>query len=121
MPDRITPQDALVATMVNQLDAVRREDFEERAGIIEFEATLPRAHAECLALLDVLHRHPAAVSKVAVLEAELDGATQWLLTTDLQFTRQYLADLGGTEIDVLDPADVIETQYGGIAQLTTLG
>ena len=58
MQTRITPTDALVADMVRLLDAARRDDFEERAGIIEFEAQIPRAHAECLALLDVLRRHP---------------------------------------------------------------
>jgi hypothetical protein len=53
-----TPLDPLVAEVVSQLDADLREDFEERAGIIEFDANLPRAHAECLALLNVLLRHP---------------------------------------------------------------
>ncbi|MGJ0486136.1 MAG: hypothetical protein ACR65R_16620 [Methylomicrobium sp.] len=53
-----TPLDPLVAEVVNQLDPDLREDFEERAGIIEFDANLPRAHAECLALLNVLLRHP---------------------------------------------------------------
>ena len=58
MQVRNTPIDPLVADMVRLLDANLREEFEERAGIIEFEAQVPRAHAECLALLDVLRRHP---------------------------------------------------------------
>ena len=58
MQTRITPTDALVADLVILLNAALRDDFEERAGIIEFEAQIPRAHAECLALLDVLRRHP---------------------------------------------------------------
>ena len=57
----ISPLDPLVADMVHKLDADLREEFEERAGIIEYEAKLPRAHAECLALLDVLNRHPQAL------------------------------------------------------------
>lgn len=121
MHNRITPQDALVADIVNQLDANLREDFEERAGIIEFDAKQPRAHAESLALIDVLRRHPGAISGVTVLQVEIDGATQWLLTTDLHFARQHLADIGAIEIDVLDPADAIDEQYDGIALLTTLG
>lgn len=48
--------DPLVATMVNVLDAGLREEFEERAGIMEFDGKLPRAHTERLALLNVLHR-----------------------------------------------------------------
>jgi hypothetical protein len=58
------PLDALVADMVNLLDDSQREEFEERAGIIEFEAKLPRAHAECLALLNVLRRHPAILTTI---------------------------------------------------------
>ena len=49
-----SPLDALVADMVNELDADRREEFEERAGIMEFDGKMPRAHAECLAFLNVL-------------------------------------------------------------------
>lgn len=56
------PLDALVADMCTLLDDNQREEFEERAGIIEFEAKLPRAHAECLALLNVLRRHPAILT-----------------------------------------------------------
>lgn len=58
------PLDALVADMVNLLDDSQREEFEERAGIIEFEAKLSRAHAECLALLNVLRRHPAILTTI---------------------------------------------------------
>ena len=70
--------DQLVADIVNQLAADLREDFDERAGIMEFDAGLPRAHAECLALLDVLQRYPAVLTGVTVLQADLYGQTQWL-------------------------------------------
>jgi hypothetical protein len=48
--------------MVSKLDPALREEFEERAAIMEFEGAMLRDHAECLALLDVLHRHPDALS-----------------------------------------------------------
>lgn len=60
-----TPIDPLVAEMVTALDANLREDFEERAAIIEFDAHLPRAHAECLALLYVLRRNPEVLMKIS--------------------------------------------------------
>ena len=44
MQNLLTPKDALVAEMIKELDADLREDFEERAAIIEFDAKLPRAH-----------------------------------------------------------------------------
>lgn len=56
-----TPLNPLVAEMVEKLNANLREDFEERAAIMEFDGNLSRDHAECLALLDVLHRHPCAL------------------------------------------------------------
>ena len=122
MQDHTTPVDAIVAEMVNGLlDPCQREDFEERAGIIEYDGKRPRGHAECLALLDLLHRNPAVLSGITVLQIELDGGTQWLLTTDLSYARRYVADVGGKEIGVLNLLEVINEQYGGIATLTTLG
>ena len=67
-PNRITPTDAIVADIVSKLDDNLREDFEERAGIIEFDAKLSRGHAECLALLDVLRRHPEVLINAAASE-----------------------------------------------------
>ncbi len=58
------PIDPLVASLVDRLDDNLREAFEERAGILEFEAGLTRAHAECLALLNVLVSHPECVPVV---------------------------------------------------------
>lgn len=44
------PIDAAVARAVTQLTHAQREFFEERAGILEFDAGLPRAKAEREAL-----------------------------------------------------------------------
>ena len=63
MQERISPKDAIVADIVSQLDPDLREEFEERAGIMEFDGKVPRGHAECLALIDVLLRHPEAITK----------------------------------------------------------
>ncbi len=63
-----TPTDAIVADIVSKLDDDLREDFEERAGIIEFDGNLSRGHAECLALLDVLRRHPEVLINAAASE-----------------------------------------------------
>jgi hypothetical protein len=117
----VTPTDPLVAELVDRLDASQREDFEERAGIMEVDGQLSRAHAECRALLDVLHRHPEALTGITVLQIELDGGSESLLTTDLDYARRYLVDVGGNEIAVRNLADVLLTQYGGIAVLNTLG
>ena len=65
MQNRIKPTDAIVADIVRKLDDDLREDFEERAAIIEYDGQLQRAHAEALALIDVLRRHPEVLVKAA--------------------------------------------------------
>jgi len=55
--DMQIPKHKLVAEMVSKLSPALREEFEERAAIMEFEAAMLRDHAECIALLEVLHRH----------------------------------------------------------------
>ena len=55
------PKHQLVAEIVGKLNPALREEFEERAAIMEFEGAMLRDHAECLALLDVLYRHPEAL------------------------------------------------------------
>ena len=58
------PIDLIVEEIVNLLDGNLREEFEERAAIIEFDTHLPRAHAEYLALLYVLRRNPEVLTKI---------------------------------------------------------
>ena len=53
----------IVADLVALLDADQREAFEERAGIIEFEAGVPRDLSEALALLCVLRQYPEVLSR----------------------------------------------------------
>ena len=115
-----TPINALVAEMVNRLDDLLREDFEERAAIMEFDAELPRAHAECLALLDVLHRHPSVLSDVTVLQIAVNDSNLWLLTTDIVLARQHVAEIGAIEIGFSDLKDVIDRQFSGIAALASI-
>jgi hypothetical protein len=69
--------DPLVADIVSTLDPNLREDFEERAAIMEFDANLERAHAECLALIDLLHRHPAVLTGVTVMQVDVDSTIQY--------------------------------------------
>jgi hypothetical protein len=76
------PIDPTVAELVGLLDNDLAEMFEERAAIREFDGGHARGHAEALALLDVLNRHPEALSGVTVFALELDGDTHWIVTTE---------------------------------------
>ena len=106
----MNPSCSAIADLVGLLDESLREAFEERAGIIEFDANQPRDLAECLALLDVLRRHPGALLGVTVLQIELDGAAAFVLTTTTA------APPGA--IRVVDLAGVIDERFGGTALLT---
>jgi hypothetical protein len=57
MTEYLKPQDEIVADLLTKLDEAQREAYEERAGILECSAGLPRGHAECLALLMTIRRH----------------------------------------------------------------
>ena len=113
-----TPLDAIVADLVTKLDSNLREAFEERAAIIEFDSGLPRAHAECLGLLNVLRRYPAALTGITTLRFELQGSKPCLLTTNLAVARQRLTAMGGVEQAVVDLATVVQEDFDGLAHLT---
>lgn len=115
------PLDPVVANAVSRLDAGLRELFEERAGIREHDGQQDRTLAEALALIDVLAQYPTALTGLSVLQVELDGSTEWVLTGDPDYARQHLADIGAREIAVLDPADVVCAQFDNVAVLAVLG
>ena len=50
-----------IIEMLEKLQPDLLEDFEERASIMQYDGGLPQDHAECLALLNVLRKHPAAL------------------------------------------------------------
>ena len=121
MQKRPPPRDAIVADLITHLDANHREAFEERAAIIQYDAGVSRAHAECLALLDILRRHPSVLTHVVVLQAEVEDSSQWLLTTDLDHARLVVTSMGGIEIAVLDVDTALNQHYAGLALLSTPG
>ena len=50
-----------IIEMLDRLEPDLREDYEERAAIMEYDGGLLREHAECLALLNILRKHPTAL------------------------------------------------------------
>lgn len=116
------PLDAGVARLVEQLDDDRREAFEERAGILQFDARLPRLEAERQALIQTLARQgfPGQVGLI-VLHAEFEGAVQWALVRDEPEGRARLLRLGASTVVRVDVRDVLDAQFGGLAWLSTSG
>ena len=107
----------IVSELIERLDTDIRELFEERAGIVEFEGGLPREEAESYALLDVLRRHPWALTGVTVVRFEVAKETCWLLTTAADAPRR-VTQFGGGAACLADPADVIEERFQGAALLS---
>jgi hypothetical protein len=106
------PQDQIVALIVGQLDENLRELFEERAAIVEFDAGLPRAHAECLALLGLLHRFPSVLMGALAVEIEERGERRWMLAAD----NSLLGDL--SVIRTAQLVDVLREHFDGLAALS---
>jgi hypothetical protein len=77
----MVPVNPIVEALVGLLDDNLREAFEERAGILQFEANHPREMAECLALLLVIREHPLAVSEVTAHVIRHMGRDEYVLRT----------------------------------------
>lgn len=115
----MTPLSPIVETLVCRLDDNLREAFEERAGILQFEAGNPRDLAEPLALLDVVRMNPLAVAGVVCLRAAVAGAPVYVIAQDEARAKAAVAALGGTGAVRVDLAWVLG-QLGGAARLTAL-
>jgi len=110
--------DEHVRRIVARLDAGRREAFEERAGIVEYDAGLPREEAERRALLDVLANLGFPMS-VQLLRVEIAGATQWVLTGDGPALSAELLAQGAERILLVPLVDTVREQFADAAYLTT--
>jgi hypothetical protein len=115
----MTPLNPIVESLVCRLDDNLREAFEERAGILEFEAGTPRELAEPLALLDVVRMNPLAFAGVVCLRATVAGAPVFAIAPDEACAMVALAALGGTGAAAVDLA-VAVASLGGAARLTAL-
>jgi hypothetical protein len=105
----------IVAELMQRLPSDLLEAYEERAGIIEFDAGKPRGQAECLAMLDLLRTHPDALLGVTCLRVELNGSLRFVLTTDIEaLTKRCRV------VRAADLSEVIRAQFGGSALLTAL-
>lgn len=112
------PLDAHVRKIVSQFDANRREAFEERAAIVEYDGHADRLQAERLACLDILANF-GSPCQVQLLRVDIAGSTDWVLTTDVEVAKATLAELGGTDIVEVSADEVVCHQYGDLAVLVT--
>ena len=78
----MTTKNLMFPDLVSRLNAARREIYEERAGVREFDAELPRAYAECAALLDVAVMDSLAFTGVSLLRVQQGPVTRFVLVAD---------------------------------------
>jgi len=115
----MTPLEPIVEALVHRLAGSLRKAFEERAGIMQFEAGRPRELAEPLALLDVPRMNPLALTGVACLRASVGGEYAFVIARDEARARAALAALGGTGGAPVDLPMALD-HLGGAARLTAL-
>jgi hypothetical protein len=109
-----------IADLLDRLDPDTRYEFEERAGIIEFDAGIERDDAECYALVDLLRTYPAALTGMNVFQINKDQQTAFVLTTDVEATYARFDREDAKALRVADLAVVLKTMFDGIALLSHL-
>ena len=57
---------------------------------------------------------------ITCLRIELDGSTEFVITTDLKYAMQHLADIHAEILSEESIDEVIERQYGGVAAMCFL-
>ncbi len=95
------PMNLFVAEVVALLDADLREQFEERAAIMEFDGELRRSHAECLALIAVLRGRSSAFGDAIAIQIEIDGQRRWTLANNLRSKQQAVFIQAASVLDAL--------------------
>jgi hypothetical protein len=78
----MTEKNVMFPALVAQLNPARREAYEERAGVREFDGGLPREYAECAALLDLVALDALAFSGVSLLRVQQGPVTRFVLVAD---------------------------------------
>jgi hypothetical protein len=106
----------VVSELIERLDVDLRELWDERAGIVEFDGGLPREEAESYALLDVLRRHPFALTGLAVIRVDREHETRWLVTSDPDAANRVTSSCGNAA-RIVEFIDVLNEQFGGAALL----
>jgi hypothetical protein len=108
---------SLIADLLERLDAERRYEFDELAGILEVENGVDRDTAEILALIDLLRAHPAALLGVTTFEVVHGSSRSFVLTTNAESTGDIF---GANVLRIVDLAEVLRDQFDGLAVMEPL-
>jgi hypothetical protein len=107
------PLNQFVADSVALLDADLREQFEERAAIMEFDGGLTLSHAECSALIGVLRTSSSALGSAIAIQIEIDGHRRWTLANNMRSKQEAVFVRAASVLDaLLDLLDSLERPEG---------
>ncbi len=106
----MTNKNLMFPDLVSRLNASHREIYEERAGVREFDAGLPRAYAECAALLDVAVMDSLAFTGVSLMRVQQGPVTRFVLVADDREGRM-------PPIDAVKDLRTAVAWVGGVAEL----
>lgn len=115
----MTPIEPIVEALVCRLDENLREAFEERAGIMQFEAGKTRELAEALALLDVVRMNPLALVGAVCMSGLTPGGPVYVLAPTATSATASLALLAAHQAATAD-LSIALASLGGTACLTPL-
>lgn len=107
--------------LLAQLATELQEELQQRIEQIEFQADYPVRLEQCVHLVETLRTELASQQNITCLRVELDGGTEFVLTTDMECARQHLADIHAVVLVEECITAIVEQQYGGVAALTYLG
>lgn len=114
---------SLIADLLDLLNEDLRYQFEERAGIMEFDGGLSRDYAECLALIDLLRSHPGALLGLSILlvgQKGQGGQLRLTLCCDPAAEQALRAKHRASHVTSADLAAAIKREFGGVAVLAAM-
>jgi hypothetical protein len=111
------PTDETVAALVDLLPPELSEMYHERSSVREFDGGMTRLESEAVALLDVLERHPDALTGVTVLAVELDGSVHFYIADSIDRAREHSEAKKANEIRAAGLLWTLQEEFGGLAEM----
>jgi hypothetical protein len=107
-----------VQNIVERLPEDLLEAWEEKSGVIEFDAGYSRPHAEALALLDLIENEPDVLSNLRAAQIDVEDTPRFFVASSQELLREHAELLGGEIAARRSVAWVLDEEYGGLAEFT---
>jgi hypothetical protein len=112
---------ASIADLLDRLTTQLQEEFRQRIDHLEFKADYPHRLQSCIDQVESVRRNLSDQIRITCLRVELDGSTEFVITSDMEYARKHLADIRAEVVAEESIEEIVEREYGGVAALTFLG